>query len=89
MPLSESDTRSKLIDPAIHARGWTEDLIRREETAGGVEIVDGRPRRQPKGFIDYTLRVKVNDETQPVAVALIEAKGREVTEALTQLRRPS
>ncbi|HKZ83405.1 MAG TPA: hypothetical protein VJ793_07080 [Anaerolineae bacterium] len=47
MPLSESDTRAKLIDPAIHARGWTEDLIRREETAGGVEIVDGRPRRQP------------------------------------------
>ena len=41
MPLNESDTRSKLIDPALHARGWTEDLIRREETAGAVEIVDG------------------------------------------------
>ena len=24
--LSEADTRAKLIDPAIHARGWTEDL---------------------------------------------------------------
>ncbi|MCK7581617.1 MAG: hypothetical protein MZV65_42315 [Chromatiales bacterium] len=24
--LSESDTRAKLIDPAIHRRGWTEDL---------------------------------------------------------------
>jgi len=33
MPLSESDTRAKLIDPAIHARGWMEDLIHREETA--------------------------------------------------------
>ena len=43
MPLSESDTRAKLIDPAIHARGWTEDLIRREETAGAIEIVDGQP----------------------------------------------
>ena len=32
MPLSESDTHAKLIDPAIHAREWTEDLIRREET---------------------------------------------------------
>jgi len=31
--LSESDTRAKLIDPTLHARGWTEDLIRREETA--------------------------------------------------------
>lgn len=36
MPLTEADTRAKLIDPAIHARGWTEVLIRREETAGAV-----------------------------------------------------
>ena len=27
MSLSESDTRAKLIDPALHARQWTEDLI--------------------------------------------------------------
>ena len=44
MPLSEFDTRAKLIDPALHARGWTEHLIRREESAGAVEIVDGQPR---------------------------------------------
>ena len=73
MGLGEADTRAKLIDPAIHARGWTEDLIRREETAGAVEIVDGKPRKQAKGRVDYVLRVKVNRETQPVAVALIEA----------------
>jgi type I restriction enzyme R subunit len=41
MPFSESDTRAKLIDPVLHSRGWTEDLIRREETAGAVEILDG------------------------------------------------
>lgn len=75
MPLTESDTRAKLIDPAIHARGWTEDLIRREETAGAIEIIDGKPRKRSKGRIDYTLRVKVNVDTQPVAVALIEAKA--------------
>jgi type I restriction enzyme R subunit len=75
MPLNESDTRAKLIDPAIHARGWTEDLIRREETAGAIQIVDGKPRKQAKGRVDYTLRIKVNPETQPVAVALIEAKA--------------
>ncbi len=33
MHLNESDTRAKLIDPALHKKGWTEDLIRREETA--------------------------------------------------------
>ena len=72
--LSEADTRAKLIDPAIHRRGWTEDLIRREETAGTVEIINGKPRRRSRGKIDYVLRVKVNVDTQPVALALIEAK---------------
>ncbi|MFQ5898167.1 MAG: DEAD/DEAH box helicase family protein [Candidatus Methylomirabilia bacterium] len=75
MRLGEADTRAKLIDPAIHARGWTEELIRREETAGTVEIVDGRPRRQSKGRVDYVLRVRVNPETQPVAVAILETKA--------------
>ena len=65
MTLSEADTRSKLIDPAIHARGWTEDLIRRKETAGAIEIVGGKARKQSKGRVDYTLRVKVNLEAQP------------------------
>ncbi len=78
MRLGEADTRAKLIDPAIHARGWTEDLIRREETAGAVEIVEGRPRKQAKGRVDYLLRVKVNPDTQPVAVALIEAKAEDL-----------
>ena len=55
MGLTEADTRAKLIDPAIHARGWTEDLIRREETAGTTEIINGRPFKQAKGRIDYTL----------------------------------
>jgi type I restriction enzyme R subunit len=71
---NEADTRAKLIDPAIHKRGWTEDLIRREETAGTVEIINGKPRRRSRGKIDYVLRVKVNVQTQPVAMALIEAK---------------
>jgi type I restriction enzyme R subunit len=75
MPLSEADTRAKLIDPALHARGWTEDLIRREETAGAVEIIDGRPHKRSQGRTDYTLRIKVTSEAQPVAVALIEAKA--------------
>ena len=74
-PLSESDTRSKLIDPAIHVRGWTEEHIRREETAGAIEIIDGKPRRRSKGRVDYTLRVKVSSGDQPVAVGVIEAKA--------------
>jgi type I restriction enzyme R subunit len=52
MSLSEADTRAKLIDPALHRRGWTEDLIRREETECGIDIIDGKPRRRKMGRID-------------------------------------
>lgn len=72
--LNEADTRAKLIDPAIHGRGWSEDHIKREESAGAIEIVGGKARRRPRGRMDYTLRVRVNAETQPVAIALLEAK---------------
>ena len=77
MALSEADTRAKLIDPALHARGWTENLIRREETAGAIEIIGGTPRKQAKGRVDYALRVTSSLGPQPVAVALIEAKAEQ------------
>jgi len=83
MALSEADTRAKLIDPALHSRGWTEDLIRREETAPAIEIIEGRARRTPRGGrTDYVLRVRVRPDTQPIAVALIEAKPEESAPAL-------
>lgn len=75
MSFNESDTRAKLIDPGLHGRGWTEDLIRREETAGAIEVIDGQPRKRARGRVDYTLRIKVNPGTQAVAVAIIEAKA--------------
>jgi type I restriction enzyme R subunit len=74
MNYNEADTRAKLIDPAIHKRGWIEDFIRREVTAGAIEIIGGKARRRGRGRVDYTLRIQVHPETQPVAVALIEAK---------------
>lgn len=108
--LSEADTKAKLIDPALHQRGWTEDLIRREETERGIDVIDGKPGRRERGRIDYLLRVRAtpvrsshgaldpvltanetgihphlkrrgilpsngaNISTQPMAIALIEAK---------------
>jgi type I restriction-modification system DNA methylase subunit len=71
---SEADTRAKLIDRAISARGWTEDFIKREESAGAVKIVAGKARRHAKGRTDYPLRIQANSETQRVAVALFETK---------------
>ena len=72
MPLSEADTHAKLVNPAIYARGWTEDRIKREETTGAVDIVAGKARRRAKGRTDLTLRIVVTAEMQPVAVAVIE-----------------
>jgi type I restriction enzyme R subunit len=74
LPLSEADTKAKFIDPALHGRGWTEDLILREETERGIDVIDGKPRRREKGRIDYLLRIRININTQPIAVALIEAR---------------
>ena len=70
MPLSEADTHVKLIDPALHASGWT------EETARTVEILEGRPDKPSQGRADYTLRIKVTIEAQPMAVTSTEANAR-------------
>ena len=72
--MNEADTRANLIDPALDARGWSKDQIKREETAGEVEIVGGQGRRRA-GWVDYTLRIVSPAGKQPVAVALIEAKA--------------
>lgn len=74
MPLHEAETRTKLTDPAIHAPGRMENLIRREESAGAVEIKEGKPYKESKGQVDYTLGDKIPPISQPVALALNEAK---------------
>ncbi len=42
--LNEAETHAKLVDPALHGRGRTEDLIRREGMAETGDIVEGRAR---------------------------------------------
>jgi type I restriction enzyme R subunit len=77
MNANEADARASLVDPAIYKRGWTDELIRREETPGAIDIVEGQGRRRGAGRIDYTLRIQVTPDTQPVAVALLEATNEE------------
>lgn len=77
MPLSEADTHVKLIGPALHARGWTEDLSRHEETAATVEILEGRAHKPSQGrAADYTLRIKVTIEAKPMAGTLTDTNAR-------------
>ena len=73
MSLNEADTRAKLIDPAIHKIGWNEDLIRRETTAGTIEIINGKPKRK-NGRTDYLLCLPSKDTETPLAIAILEAK---------------
>lgn len=89
MAYNEADTRAKLIDPALKARGWTEDNIRRETTQPRIDPVGGRGRRRGSGRTDYLLRYKLNPSTLPVAMALIEAKAEDkpATLGLEQAKR--
>lgn len=79
MAFNEADTRAKLIDPALRLRGWTEDHIRRETTQPRIDLdpATGRAHRRGSGRSDYLLRFRLNPGTQPVPLALIEAKAED------------
>lgn len=63
----EIHTCLHLIDPALAARGWTSDLITREETF--KHCGSGERKR-----VDYALRVRMQPNRLLRLVALIEAK---------------
>ncbi|MDD2455712.1 MAG: helicase-related protein, partial [Kiritimatiellae bacterium] len=69
MNLNESDTRAKLIEPALHKKGWTEDFIRREETAGTVEIINGKARRRDSYAFKCTAASSGNDQLPDLRAA--------------------
>ena len=86
--LSEADTRAKLIDPALHARGWDESMIGREVTPGRVAIGRGRPYRSHKRM-DYVLLVPNPAGGEPLATAILEAKreGLDPGRGIEQVKR--
>lgn len=81
MARDENRTRIELIDPALHERGWTEDLIRRERTPGAAVTIDGETHRR-RGRTDYLLCLPVLEGKPPLPVALIEAKAENKHAAL-------
>ena len=78
MSRNEAQTRFDLIDPAIISRGWDRVDIRLEETAAAIDVVEHRGqkqgRRRPKGRSDYVLRRPLAAGTEPIPLAIIEAK---------------
>ena len=79
MTLNEAETRSQLIDPALLQRGWGVGLgtMRLEQTAGKIEMRNGRARRSNRKTADYTLQVHHDGTQQPVKVGVIEAKAEQ------------
>ncbi|MBC7853293.1 MAG: DEAD/DEAH box helicase family protein [Pirellulaceae bacterium] len=81
MSRNEAQTRFDLIDPAIVSRGWDRADIRLEETAAAVDIVEHRGqkqgRRRPKGRTDYVLRRPLGAGSEPIPLAILEAKREE------------
>jgi type I restriction enzyme R subunit len=67
MSYNESDTRAKLIDPALHAAGWNEDNILREYFFTDGRKLPGNKRATPQ-MADYLLRYR------NVNLAIVEAK---------------
>ncbi len=67
--LNEAETRAKLIDPALHKSGWSEDLIRRELKITEGRIIDEYGNRKTALKPDYILFL---EKYFPIAV--VEAK---------------
>ena len=76
MPRNEAQTRFELIDPALTEQcGWARADIRIEETAAPVDVVYKKGKRRPKGRTDYVLRHPLRPDTEPIPMAIIEAKA--------------
>ena len=78
MPRNEAQTRFDLIDPAWEQRGWLRSDIRLEETAAPVDIVYHKGQRRAKGGTDYVLRRPLEPGTEPIPLAIIEAKREDL-----------
>lgn len=76
MPRNEHQTRVDLINPVLHDRGWTDAHVREEKTPGGVDIIDGKPRKR-QGRTDYLLCLPIVPGKPPLAIAVLEAKAED------------
>jgi type I restriction enzyme R subunit len=72
---NEAQTRFELIDPMlIDHCGWRRQDIRVEQTAAQIDIVAGKGYRRPAGRTDYLLFRALSEGSEPIPLAIIEAK---------------
>ena len=81
--LSEADTRAKLIDPAIHARGWSPDserswtVTREAIEANNYDLKAVNPHRV----------LEEDTRTPEELLDEIERQQKIIAEAIAELRR--
>src|SRR5205807_92948 len=76
MPRNEAQTRFDLIVPILRGEcGGARTAIRIEETAAAVDGVYKKGKRRPKGRTDYVIRHPLQPDTEPIPLAIIEAKA--------------
>ena len=73
-PYSETDTRTKLINPALYDAGWTEDHIQRERSPGTVLVDAGGRGKRDTERVDDLLCLPIRDAQIPLPIGVIEAK---------------
>ena len=95
---NETDTRAKLIDPALYAAQWVERVddaqraghgeIHREQSAVRIDSLDGKPFKCGRGRVDYLLRAYLPGHAHPLTLAFVEAKRSTAppTEGLEQVK---
>lgn len=74
-PYTETDTRTKLINPALYDAGWTEDHIQRERSPGAVLVDAGGRGRRETERVDDLLCLPIRDAPIPLPIGVIEAKA--------------
>src|SRR5437763_1944719 len=75
MPRTEAETRIQLIDPALAAAGWQDELIEREYLyrRGQVRLIGEETVRDEAQYVDYILR----DRPLGLPLAVLEAKDED------------
>lgn len=74
-PYTETDTREKLINPALYDAGWTEDHLQRERSPGAIVVGSGGRGKHDTERVDYLLCLPIRDGSIPLPIGIVEAKG--------------
>ena len=85
MPINETDTCRKYVEPKLYAAGWTDEQISEQKsfTDGRIVIAGPRPIRRPQKRADYLLRLR---RDFPLAVLEAKAAYRSPSDGLQQAK---